>query len=163
MGANLGDRTQTLVEAVCALEATPGIHVTATSHVYETSPVGGEHQPDYLNAVVRAHTSLSAQDLLTSLLRVERRFGRVRGRKWAARTLDLDLLLYGSEIIQEDGLRVPHPRLHDRGFVLAPLCDLCPNASHPELGKTFRILADAVCPGHFVQRVEGLSLAPACR
>lgn len=108
------------------------------SPVHETEPLGKKDQPRYLNQVFRAETSLGARELLDGLLAIERRLGRVRtpGEKWGPRTIDLDLLLYGDRVIDEPGLTVPHPHMHERRFVLEPLAELVPDARHPVLGKT---------------------------
>ena len=127
LGANLGDREQTLRAAVDALGAEDGIGVVAVSTLRETEPVGVGDQPPFLNGAVGVETSLGARELLDRLLAVEQRFGRVRvPGEHGPRTLDLDLLLYGDEAIDEPGLTVPHPRLHERRFVLEPLAELAP-------------------------------------
>lgn len=127
LGSNLGDRAAHLDAAMAALRATAGIEVTAMSSVHETEPVGGPPQGPYLNAVVALRTALSARDLLERLLEIEAERGRLRGPvRNAPRSLDLDLLLYGNERIDEPDLVVPHPRMHERGFVLEPLAELAP-------------------------------------
>jgi 2-amino-4-hydroxy-6-hydroxymethyldihydropteridine diphosphokinase len=135
LGANLGDRERTLRAAVDALVDEDGIEVVAVSALRETDPVGVGEQPRYLNGAVALETTLSARDLLDRLLAVEQRFGRVRvpGER-APRTLDLDLLLYGDCKIDEPGLTVPHPRLHERRFVLEPLAELDPGLVIPGRG-----------------------------
>jgi len=104
--------------------------------VYETDPVGPP-QPPYLNLVVEVDTGLPPQRLLEALLEIERALGRERKERWGPRTIDLDLLLYGDWVLEEEGLEVPHPRLHQRAFVLVPLADLIPEGRHPVLGRTF--------------------------
>ena len=127
LGANIGDRERTLREAVDALGAEEGIEVAAVSALRETDPVGVGEQPRFLNGVAALETSLGARELLDRLLAVEQRFGRIRvPGEQGPRTLDLDLLLYGDEVIDEPGLTVPHPRLHERRFVLEPLAELAP-------------------------------------
>jgi 2-amino-4-hydroxy-6-hydroxymethyldihydropteridine diphosphokinase len=127
LGANLGDRERTLREAVDALGAEEGIEVAAVSTLRETDPVGVGVQPRFLNGVAALETSLGARELLDRLLAVEQRYGRVRvPGEHGPRTLDLDLLLYGDETIDEPGLAVPHPRMHERRFVLEPLAELAP-------------------------------------
>ncbi len=127
LGANLGDRERTLRAAVDALGAEEGIEVVAVSTLRETDPVGVGDQPRFLNGVAALETTLGARELLDRLLAVEQRFGRVRvPGEHGPRTLDLDLLLYGDETIDEPGLAVPHPRLHERRFVLEPLAELAP-------------------------------------
>ena len=125
LGANLGDRERTLRAAVDALSAEEGIEVVAVSTLRETEPVGGGDQPPFINGAAELETTLTARALLERLLAVEQRFGRVRvPGEHGPRTLDLDLLLYGEEEIDEPGLTVPHPRLHERRFVLEPLAEL---------------------------------------
>ena len=127
LGSNLGDRLGFLRTAVHALGATAGITVTAVSQVYETAPVGGPEQGPYLNAVVAVDTDLSAAQLLAVAHRLEDEAGRVRAARWGARTLDVDVLLVGNERVDTPELTVPHPRLAERGFVLAPLADVAPD------------------------------------
>lgn len=135
-GSNLGGRLEHLREGRKELEARAGV-VSGESRIFETEPVGGpDHQGAYLNAVVRLETGLPAHDLLRVLLEIEKLRGRERQERWGPRTLDLDLLLYSLEIIIEPELTVPHPRLHERAFVLEPLCDLAPNLEIPGVGRT---------------------------
>ena len=141
LGANLGDRERTLRAAVDALGAEPGIEVAAVSTLRETEPVGVGQQPRFLNGAVAIDTTLDAVDLLACLLAVEQRFGRVRAPgEHGPRTLDLDLLLYGDEEIEEPGLTVPHPRLHERRFVLEPLAELAPGLVVPGRGDVESLL-----------------------
>jgi 2-amino-4-hydroxy-6-hydroxymethyldihydropteridine diphosphokinase len=132
LGSNLGDRLTNLQAAVDALQTEPGLRVTASSRVWETAPVGGPPQPDYLNAVIRVETDLSARDLLDAARRVEARLGRVRRERWGARSLDVDVLLYDEEQIDEPELSVPHPRIAQRAFVLLPLLELEPDPILPD-------------------------------
>ena len=142
LGANLGDRERTLREAVDALGAEEGIEVAAVSTLRETDPVGVGEQPRFLNGVVALETSLGARELLDRLLAVEQRFGRVRvPGELGSRTLDLDLLLYGDETIDEPGLAVPHPRMHERRFVLEPLAELAPGLVVSGRGTVESLLA----------------------
>ena len=141
LGANLGDRERTLREAVAALDAEEGIEVVAISKLCETEPVGVGEQPLYLNGAAALDTTLEAGELLDRLLAVEQRFGRVRvPGEHGPRTLDLDLLLYGAEQIDEPGLAVPHPRLHERRFVLEPLVELDPGLVVPGRGTVESLL-----------------------
>ena len=135
LGGNLGDSQRILSEAVQAIDAAEGIRVLVRSHLYKTAPVGPP-QPDYLNACIVVKTMLSARSLLHQLLSIENQFGRVRQERWGARSLDLDLLLFGEQIIDSPGLTVPHPRLHERAFVLVPLMDVADQWQHPIFGKT---------------------------
>jgi len=126
LGSNLGDRLGHLRDAVHGLDAAPGVTVAAVSAVYETSPVGGPPQGDYLNAVVAVDTDRPARDLLDLAQRLERDAGRVRAERWGPRPLDVDVLWVDGETVHDPDLEVPHPRLFERGFVLAPLADLDP-------------------------------------
>jgi 2-amino-4-hydroxy-6-hydroxymethyldihydropteridine diphosphokinase len=141
LGANLGDREGTIRAAVGALAGEDGVEVLAVSTLRETEPVGVGEQPPYLNGVAALETTRSARDLLDLLLAVEQRFGRVRvAGEHGPRTLDLDLLLYGDEEIAEPGLVVPHPRLHERRFVLEPLAELAPGLVVPRRGDVESLL-----------------------
>jgi 2-amino-4-hydroxy-6-hydroxymethyldihydropteridine diphosphokinase len=143
LGSNLGDREGTLRSALEALAAEPGIDVVAVSRFYDTEPVGFVDQPRFLNGAAAVETELPARELLERLLAVELRFGRSREDvpPQGPRTIDLDLLLYGDAEIDEPGLRVPHPRLHERRFVLEPLADLDPALEVPGNGQVQDILA----------------------
>src|SRR5438093_3823872 len=146
LGSNLGDRLANLQRAVGLLAAQPAVEVRRSSRVYETDPVGGPPQPDYLNAVVGVETSLSPRDLLEACLGVERRMGRVRSERWGPRVIDVDLLTYDEKDIREPDLVVPHPRMHERAFVLVPLMELDPDpvlAGGRQL-STFRLGPTAV-------------------
>jgi 2-amino-4-hydroxy-6-hydroxymethyldihydropteridine diphosphokinase len=141
LGANLGDREATLRAAVGALAAEEGVEVVSVSFLRETQPVGVGQQPVYLNGAAELETKLTARELLDRLLAVEQRFGRTRvPGEHAPRTLDLDLLLYGDEVIDEPGLHVPHPRLHERRFVLEPLAELAPGLVVPGRGDMESLL-----------------------
>jgi 2-amino-4-hydroxy-6-hydroxymethyldihydropteridine diphosphokinase len=135
LGANLGDRMETLRAAVEQLAREPGFLLRGTSSVYETEPVGPP-QPRYLNAVVKIGTLLSPRTTLRRLLEIEELLGRVRREHWGSREIDLDLLLYGDRIVADGALRVPHPRLHERAFALVPLAELAPDAYHPQMART---------------------------
>jgi 2-amino-4-hydroxy-6-hydroxymethyldihydropteridine diphosphokinase len=143
LGSNLGDREGALRAALEALAGEPGIDVVAVSPFRDTEPVGYLDQPRFVNGAAALETELSARALLDRLLAVERRFGRSREGVPAQgpRTLDLDLLLYGDAEIDEPGLRVPHPRMHERRFVLEPLADLDPALEIPEKGRVQELLA----------------------
>ena len=144
LGSNLGDREAFLVGARAALAATPGVSVVAASRLYETEPVGPP-QDRYLNAVVALDTTLAAQALLERLLELERQAGRRRGpERNAPRTLDLDLLLFGDLCLDTPELTLPHPRLHERAFVLVPLAEIAADVVHPRLHVRVRDLAERV-------------------
>jgi 2-amino-4-hydroxy-6-hydroxymethyldihydropteridine diphosphokinase len=141
LGANLGDRRRALRAAVDALSAEDGVEVVSVSVLRETEPVGVGQQPLYLNGAAELETTLTARELLDRLLAVEQRFGRIRvSGEHGPRTLDLDLLLYGDEVIDEPGLTVPHPRLHERRFVLEPLAELAPGLVVPGRGDVESLL-----------------------
>ena len=136
LGSNLGDREALIREAAAEIGA------ARLSSIAETEPWGYEDQPRFLNAVAEVETELSPRQLLELLLEVERRLGRVRsGPRWGPRTIDLDLLLYGSERLREPGLEVPHPRLHERAFVLEPLAELDSGLEIPGIGTVSKALA----------------------
>src|SRR6478672_9977269 len=137
LGSNLADPRRQLAKALARLDALDGVRVLAVSPSYATAPIGGAPQPDYLNAVALVSTSLAPRTLLGRLHAIERRQRRRRDARTprnAARTLDLDLLLYGARCIRSPQLTVPHPRMHDRAFVLKPLTDLDPAARIPGRG-----------------------------
>ena len=145
LGSNLGDRWATLAAAVRRLRAEPGVRVIESSEFYETAPVNcPPGSGEFLNAVAAVETDRSPHDLLQLLLRVERQFGRERSQPNSPRTLDLDLILYGDAVINTPDLIVPHPRMHERAFVLVPLAGIAPDAVHPVLKKAVRELLGAV-------------------
>lgn len=155
LGANLGDREATLRGAVRRLSELGAIE--AVSSRYETKPVGYRDQPLFLNAVVRLRTDLTPDALLQGLLQIEREFGRVRTFANAPRTLDLDLLFYGGLIIEAPTLVVPHPRLHERAFVLAPLAEIAADLMHPRFGRRTADLLAALGETTGVRRVGALT------
>jgi 2-amino-4-hydroxy-6-hydroxymethyldihydropteridine diphosphokinase len=143
LGANLEDPRRQIERAVELLTAEDGIELVAVSSLRETDPVGYEDQPRFLNGAAELRTLLSARELLERLLAVERSLGRVRGEgpRFGPRTIDLDLLLYGDELIDEPGLQIPHPRLHERRFALEPLAELDPALEVPGRGPVQALLA----------------------
>jgi len=145
LGSNLGRRRAHLVAALAALRESPGVEVVAFSPLFETAPVGPPLQGPYLNAAARLETSLDAGTLLARLHEIEASRGRVRGpERNSARSLDLDLLLFGGLKQDEPGLTIPHPRLHERAFVLEPLRRIAADVVHPVLGETIEALAARV-------------------
>ena len=143
LGANLGNREETIGRAVDLLGATPGVVVIATSSLRETEPVGVVDQPRFVNGAVALESELLPRELLDRLLAIERELGRTRdGPRYGPRTIDLDLLLYGDEIVDQPGLHVPHPRLHERRFALEPLAELDPGLEIPDRGSVSALLAE---------------------
>jgi 2-amino-4-hydroxy-6-hydroxymethyldihydropteridine diphosphokinase len=143
LGSNLGDRQDILQGGVDAIEGIEGVRLTRVSPVYETIPVGGPPQPDYLNAVVLAEVSIPSLDLLERLHEVEAAFDRVRVVRWGPRTLDIDIITVAGEHSDAPELTLPHPRAHERAFVLAPWHDADPDAVMPGYGRVADLLAVA--------------------
>jgi 2-amino-4-hydroxy-6-hydroxymethyldihydropteridine diphosphokinase len=141
LGANLGDPEAQVRLAMSQLGELPRTRLLAASSLYRSAPVGVGEQPDFANAVAEIETALGARALLEALLALEARFGRERPSPGAARTLDLDLLLYGERVIAEPGLVVPHPRMHERAFVLVPLAEIAPDIVIPGRGAARALLA----------------------
>jgi len=141
LGANLGDRERTLQRAVELLGDADGVAVLAVSELRETEPVGLVDQPRFLNGAVAGETTLSPRSLLDLLLEIERSLGRVRHERWGPRVVDLDLLVYGDVIVDEPGLHVPHPRLHERRFALEPLAELDPELEIPGYGRVSELVS----------------------
>ncbi len=137
LGSNLGDREQILLDALDAMHKLPGVSVTRVSTFLENPAIGGPpDSPPFLNAVAEVQTSLSPRQLLNRLLEIEQSLGRVRRQRWEPRVIDLDLILFGDQTVDEDGLTVPHPLMHKRRFVLEPLAEVAPDARHPTLNKS---------------------------
>ncbi|MBL0074714.1 MAG: 2-amino-4-hydroxy-6-hydroxymethyldihydropteridine diphosphokinase [Rhodocyclaceae bacterium] len=162
LGANLGDPVATVHAAIEALRELPNTHLVGASSLYRTAPVGLKHQPDFINAVVTIDAvspaptdpMAGANALMHSLFRIEEKFGRRRepsGARNLARTLDLDLLLYADEISDDINLTLPHPRMHERAFVLAPLAEIAPDLVIPNRGTVRELLAKCAD-----QRIERL-------
>lgn len=166
LGSNLGDRFENLRAGVDGLHALDGFTITAVSRLYETAPVGGpDDQGAYLNAAVRGDTTIPAADLLATLHRIEASRERERTVHWGPRTLDLDLLVYGDLVSSDPSLEVPHPRQHERRFVLVPVCDVAPDLVHPRLGRSMAdLLADLpVEPGDLTAVADDWHLPTATR
>ena len=151
LGANLGDAQGTIRQAMDELDALPDTRVAARSALYRSAPVGYAAQPDFVNAVAEVRTSLAAGELLAALIELEERHGRARSFPNAPRTLDLDLLLYGEEVMESERLTLPHPRMHERAFVLKPLLDLAPRIEIPGRGFAEQLLAR--CTGQTIERI----------
>lgn len=152
LGGNEGDPVAALRAALVGLDLLPGTHLLRASRLYRTPAWGKQDQPDFINAAAALETTLAPRALLERLLAVERAFGRVRAAdgsdRWGPRSLDLDLLLYGNAVVDEPGLRVPHPHLHERAFALLPLVDVAPDAVIPGIGPVRQalhaLMADAM-------------------
>lgn len=142
LGSNLGDRKANLRQAIASLA--PEVRVLRRSPAYETEPWGYKEQPAFLNQVVEAETELEPGPLLTRLKAIERQLGRRTRFRYGPREIDLDLLFYDDRVIDSPELQLPHPRLHQRGFMLVPLADLAPELEHPRLGQTIRELLEDI-------------------
>jgi len=127
IGSNLGNREENIRKAIDFLKENTNIKVEKTSSIIETEPVGGPHQPKYLNGVIKIRTDYSAKDLLKILQDIENKLGRSRITKFGPRTMDLDILLYGNQVIDEPDIKIPHPRMFERDFVVKPLLEIEPN------------------------------------
>jgi len=141
LGANLENPVQQVSQAVTELDGIDRTRLLAASSLYRSDPVGYADQPHFINAVAKLQTRLSPHELLDALHVIENRHGRRRSVRNAPRTLDLDLLIYGVLVLQEEGLTLPHPRMHERAFVLMPLAELAPDARVPGRGPVAQLLA----------------------
>jgi len=145
LGSNLGDRPGMISQAVQRLSQAPAVRLVQMAPIYETAPLGGPPQPDFLNSVVELETACSPHELLALLKRIEREMGRdPSGTRWGPRTIDLDLLLYDELILDDARLTLPHPRMHERAFVLQPLAELAPELIHPRLQRRVEQLLEAL-------------------
>lgn len=152
LGANLGDARNTIERALDALSHLEDTRLVARSSLYSSDPVGYLDQPSFINAVAAIETSLAPETLLEKLLSLEKDFGRIRSFPDAPRTLDLDLLLYGNAVLSSPTLTLPHPRMHERAFVLIPLIELCPGVGIPGQGAASTLVAR--CAAQHVERVQ---------
>ncbi len=157
LGSNLGDRVENLRSCIRILTSCKSVRLSEVSGVYQTDPVGYKRQPQFLNAVVRIETALTPKDLLSLVQKIEKTLGRKRTIRWGPRTIDVDILLYGGEEIDEPGLMIPHPRIYDRRFVLLPLKEIDPDLTFPD-GRHIDEVLDALGKQQFVERLDGLSL-----
>lgn len=156
LGSNLENPLQQIKTAINDLQAMAGISIVSVSSLYQSPPMGPADQPDYINAVLALETTLNPHQLLDALQTVEQLHGRVRKRHWGERTLDLDILLYGDQILDDERLQVPHPGMRERAFVLYPLAEIAPDIHIPGIGGLQEILP--LCPQGDLQQVEQISL-----
>ena len=160
LGSNLGDSLSNLAAGLAGMAKIPGYTQVSVSSPYRTSPVGPQDQPFFVNAVARGIYQGQASELLSGLLAVEKNCGRMRDRRWGPRVLDLDLLVFGRDVIETQGLTVPHPQMHLRAFVLVPLMELAPDLVLPRWGKTAVRLFEEMDPKEReAQKMEKLSWA----
>jgi 2-amino-4-hydroxy-6-hydroxymethyldihydropteridine diphosphokinase len=152
LGSNLGEREAQIRLALDDLARLPGCRLLRASSLYDSEPVGDVEQPNFLNAVAELETELSPRQLLWNLLLIERRLGRTRTRRWGPRTIDLDLLLYGDRVVDTRDLVVPHPRMHERAFVLKPLLELDSSVAIPGRGSVADLLR--ACADQRAERAE---------
>lgn len=155
LGTNIGDRRKNIEQAIKLLEGTPDIKIIKKSSLYLTEPIGYVGQDSFLNSVIEVETGLSPDDLLHRCLSVEDQMGRVRTMFWGPRVIDLDLLLYNGEIVEDDELIIPHPLMHNRRFVLIPLVEIAPDVKHPKLNMTASELLLHIKDGHKVEKYNG--------
>ena len=160
LGTNLSDRRANLREALRLLTSEPGLRLTRCSQVYETEPWGVTEQPRFLNCVAEVASTLAPEPLLAQCKEVEERLGRVPGPRWGPRLIDVDILLYGTQVVELPDLEIPHPQLHLRAFALIPLAELAPSAVHPVLGRKISELAQAAEGHDGVTPAGGIQLAP---
>jgi len=152
LGSNVGPREKFLASGVAAIKNLPDSRIVWVSPVYETEPYGKKDQPSFLNAAMQLETSLSPDDLFVRLKDIERKAGRVGGERWGPRELDLDILIYDGLVFDKDNLRVPHPDMEHRTFVLIPLRDIAPDLVHPVTGLTVTEMAQQCKTGGRVVR-----------
>jgi 2-amino-4-hydroxy-6-hydroxymethyldihydropteridine diphosphokinase len=155
LGSNLGDSVRNIEGAIERLSSSSGIRVTKRSSMYRTAPLGMTDQPRFVNSAVEIDTTLSAHELLTRVLDIEREFGRERTVRNGPRTLDIDIVFYDDVLVKEPELEIPHPRMGGRRFVLQPLAELCPDFRHPVTQQSVRELLDTVS-GQDVQTLNEL-------
>ncbi|MGH9510499.1 MAG: 2-amino-4-hydroxy-6-hydroxymethyldihydropteridine diphosphokinase [Terriglobales bacterium] len=156
LGSNVGDRMANIKAALDRLQKVG--EVVDVSSIYETEPVELSAQPWFLNCAVRLDTEKMPKQLLAAILKIEQSMGRRRQRKKGPRTIDIDILLFGSSVIDVEGLTVPHPAMHERRFVLEPLAEIAPEVRHPVIGRTVRELLNNLPAGQSVRRLRGKGL-----
>lgn len=156
LGSNLGDRQGYFLHVVDLFEKQPGLEITKISSIYETKPEGFTNQPDFYNLVMEIRTSLPALELFALFRTIEQLLGREWNIKWGPRTIDLDILLYGDEVIDEPNLTVPHPRITERAFVLVPLLEIAPDITLPDGKPLKNFLTKLLIPADSVRKVGQL-------
>jgi len=154
LGSNLNDPEQQVRNGLRELAALPETRLVSASSLYRSAPVGYREQPDFVNAVARIETSLQPRALLDHLLAIERRRGRVRELPNAPRTLDLDIVLYGDLVLHEPGLTIPHPRMHERAFVIVPLAEIAPEVTIPSRGSVRELMGS--CDAASIVKLAGV-------
>jgi 2-amino-4-hydroxy-6-hydroxymethyldihydropteridine diphosphokinase len=159
IGSNLGDSVRTCLDAIEALRNGPAVSILKTSSFFRTRPVGFAGQNWFVNAAVLCETALEPQPLLDFLLELEKDFGRVRTVRWGPRTLDLDIIFFGSRQVDLPGLQIPHPRMHERLFVLAPLAEVEPEWVHPALGLSVDQMRDRLLETDHGQEIQKLDVS----
>jgi len=153
IGSNLGHKVNNCLQSIKKIGQLPNCNVIARSSLFKTEPQGVTGQDWYANCVVKIKTTLTPSELLTSLMNIELDMGRIRKKKWEARIIDLDILLFNQEIISSESLSIPHPRLHKRRFVLEPLTELAPDLIHPILKLTIITLKNALPQRPYVEKI----------
>ncbi len=144
LGSNLGNKRENIIRAIDRIDAYEEICVKEKSGFYDTSPVGGPQQPDYVNCVIELETEIEPQTLLKEFKKIEVELGREPGVRWGPRVVDLDILLYGDRIVNDRNLKIPHERMHERAFVLEPLCEISPKIKHPVSGISISELLEKI-------------------
>ncbi|SKB38740.1 2-amino-4-hydroxy-6-hydroxymethyldihydropteridine diphosphokinase [Daejeonella lutea] len=153
LGSNLGNSIKYLSDASKLITQRLGA-VTSASSLYQTASWGKNDQPDFINQVIAIGTELGPSDLLKGVLSIELALGRERKEKWGSRTIDIDILLYGDQIVNESDLKIPHPFLHERRFCLEPLCEIAPKLVHPSLNRPFVDLLNDLSDSLFVKKLS---------
>jgi len=154
LGSNLGDRVETIRKAKEMVSSIPGVSVAVSSSLYVTEPVGISDQPMFINAVLEIETDLSPEELFFELKDIEAKLGRTETIRWGPRVIDIDILLFGDRIVEEEDLTIPHPEMAKRGFVLVPLCEIAPEIKHPRLKKKIKELVDRLGDISGVEKIE---------
>ena len=153
LGSNMGNRLAHLQQAINAIKLC-GFQITALSSVWETAPWGDTDQPRFLNMCLTADTEMSGADALDGVKKIEKDLGRTVSRHWGPREIDIDIIIFGEEIIRTEKLTVPHPMMQDRAFVLCPLAEIAPDMKHPVLNKSVKELFEALPPENMVRIIK---------